>query len=169
MRRKNLKFTATLYPSKIYLHTILALHTLASTASLCVDVSTPQHLLFLAAIAGSLCYQLNIYTLYARTFQVSLEGSRASIKRAKTARLPLTNTNRTRHIREKDIEEYQGELLAEAWVLPQLIILHLRTDEGVRKSLPIFTDSAEEDDFRRLRIFVLNGPLLHKNNDTKPS
>lgn len=162
MRRRNLKFTASLRPSLMYLQATIGLHTFASLASLCLDIPLGQHLIVLAAFSCSLCYQLNIYQRQTRWTQVCLEGNRAMCRLGKKVYFPSYTLSANPNPRADYEEEYSAELLPKAWVLPRLIVLFMRLKDSNYMSLLIFNDSVTKDDFRKLRIFVLNGPLLQK-------
>ncbi|HMW48276.1 MAG TPA: hypothetical protein PKC70_08255 [Cellvibrionaceae bacterium] len=166
MRKKNLKFTASIAPSRLYLLSVLALHTLASVLSLCIDFSVAQHLFALAAIAASLCYQLGVYAQNACWVHVSFEADQAICTKSKINYFPIGDDALALSNFIGDTEEYRAELLPKAWVLPHLVILYVQFKAGSCKSLIIVKDSIAADDFRRLKIFVLNGPLL-KNQRLK--
>ena len=166
MRRKNLRFSASLVPSKLYLWSTLALHSVASCASLMSNLAVSLHLFALAAIACSLCYQLNRYLMHARLMRVQFDGLEATLVHTQlpgvplhakwplAAQQPLTSPAQS--------SETRAELLPKAWVLPGLVVMHLRLDKGKNLNLPIFIDSMAQDDFRRLKIFILNGPLMQE-------
>lgn len=167
MRKRNLKFTAFIHPSRFYLQAIIALHTLASFASLGVDLSTGQYFLVLAAIAGSLCYQLNRYTQLTRWIQVSFEGNQARLLKRKGICFPVGIATPQQQNPFADTEEHHAELLPKAWVLPGLIILYLQPKDAGCAPLVIFKDTISDEDFRRLKIFVLNGPVLKNASITQ--
>lgn len=167
MRKKNLKFAAFIRPSRFYLQAIIALHTLASFASLWVDLSIGQYFLLLATIAGSLCYQLNRYTQLTRWIQVSIENNQARLLKRKGICFPVGSAAPQQLYPFADTEVHYAELLPKAWVLPSLIILYLQPKAAGCTDLVIFKDAISDEDFRRLKIFVLNGPLLKNASTTQ--
>jgi hypothetical protein len=160
MRRKNLKLSVRIRPSRFYLQALMVLHTLTSLASLCIDVSLLHHLLFLTLIASSLCYQLRLYVQHARLAQFNIENNRAQLFRHIGMNFPVGNAATLPPSSVAAAEESITELQPKAWVLPNLIILFLQPTPYGGNNLVIFADSVSNEDFRRLKIFVLNGPLL---------
>lgn len=144
MRKRNLKLTLNLQPSKIYLRGVIGAHTMATISSVCLPLELYSHLLSICAIATSLCYQLNLHNLHSAVMQICLEAQSVQLKRQ-------VNTG--------VLQDEFGELLPTVWILPGLCVLYFRMS-GQKRILPIFADTVSKDDFRKLRVFALRGPLL---------
>jgi hypothetical protein len=145
MRRKNLKLNLALVPSQKFLRCVIAIHTLASVASLSLHIAAAFHLISVCIIAASLCFQLRRYNRYSSVRYLYLDGQ--------TIRLNYLDTNLV-------IREEIGELIPSTWILPGLCVLYYHNPQNGKMSLPVFADSVSKDNFRKLRIFALRGPLL---------
>ncbi|MEY4588762.1 MAG: hypothetical protein RL497_838 [Pseudomonadota bacterium] len=163
MRKKNLKLAVTLHPSRNYLHGIIALHTLASITSLCLPLAMGYHLIGLSGIAISLCYQLTRYWHYSAVRQISFDGTTVAVRsltihsaEIQSLAAQSFDTQRPPHEEHEEI----GVLTPSVWVLPGVNVFYFQNQEGSKKNLPIFADAVSKDDFRKLRIFALRGPLF---------
>lgn len=153
MRKRNLKLTLNLQPSKIYLRVLLGAHTLATISSVSLPLEIHIHILCICAIAVSLCFQLNLYNSYSTVVQICLEGQSVQFRRE----APL-----------RALQDEFGELLPTVWILPGLCVLYFRVG-GQKRTMTIFADAVSTDDFRKLRVFALRGPLLALDDaGTKP-
>jgi hypothetical protein len=144
MRRKSLKLTLLLAPSKIFVTAIITLHTTSSFFSLFLALNGIFHWLFILLIAASLCLHIQIYNAFSQVSQLRFEGQMVCL-----------NYHKAHH------SEQCGLLLPKAWILPWLCIIYINF--GDRKlSLPIFLDSVSTDEFRQLKVFLLRGPLFQQ-------
>ncbi|HEY6529218.1 MAG TPA: protein YgfX [Cellvibrionaceae bacterium] len=168
MRKRNLKLAVTLSPSWVYLQALLILHALTSIASLSLHLSFGYHALCLGMVAASLCYQLNIYWGHSTVRHIVLDGH--SILLNRIAAPHIEPQHRMNHKLYEAVDAYSktqdeiGKLLPKAWVLPGLLVFYFQPQQGGKKTLPIFFDAVSSDDFRKLRIFTLRGPLLQKDS-----
>lgn len=162
----HLKFSASCKPSRFYLNAIIGTHVLSSLASLCVGLNCLQQTFIVITIACSLCWQLKCYVQYAGVLQLVFEGGQAKIFSIKTG-IPHLLVEQQNNL---PLEIHQAQLLTYAWVSPKLVVLYFQKSNGRRGSLPVLADSMSLDEFRRLKIFVLNGfPLLTRQHEQEMS
>ncbi|RZA09987.1 MAG: hypothetical protein EOO68_00095 [Moraxellaceae bacterium] len=118
-------------------------------------------------VAASLCHQLNLYWRHSTVRHIVLDGHSILLKRI--AAQHILPRHSLKHTSDEVIDVYfkthdeMGQLLPKAWVLPGLLVFYFHSQQGGRKTLPVFLDAVSADDFRKLRIFTLRGPLLQED------
>lgn len=57
--------------------------------------------------------------------------------------------------------ELTGQICGDTLVLPWLVVVNMKDDLGVRRSVLLLPDSLSEEDFRRLRVQLRHGVRRH--------
>lgn len=143
MPKKEIRLALFLKPSRIYLNSILLIHSLSTLCSLFLALSLFLHLVVVIFIAASLCIQLNILSNHSDIEHIAIQDHLVTIK--------------YRHL--NNVDEACGTLMPSAWILPGLCTLSIQLQQR-RINLPIFKDSLDSEAYRQLRVYLLRGPLF---------
>lgn len=145
MPKKEIRIALLLKPSRIYLNTVLLLHSLSTLCSCFLSVNLFLHFVCVACIAASLCMQLNILSHHSSIEHISIQDHSITLK--------YRHTNK--------LVEVCGTLIPLAWILPGLCTLTIQLQHR-RFTIPIFKDSLDGEAYRQLRVFLLRGPLFRR-------